>query len=224
MATSNPTRPGTPSHLVQVHAYRQFAPVYAVAPAGAGSPSPPPPPPSAFASPKATPHSAVRPFTAHEVRQLVLEYLAHEGYVDSAVAFAREMVLDDGDRRESAASGEDSADAAPPRRRADPEVGERADATGSDEMQDVEGPAEVSPSADARAATAAAAEEEEEETESVRLNGVDGGDTSAVNGTGKTVAFVDGDEEADGAVPSALSEDQVLDLRLRKSESRWVQA
>lgn len=153
MATS---RPSTPSNLVQVHTYRHLAPAYAAAPSqGSGSLL------AASSSSSLNNIAAVRPFTPLEVRQLVLEYLAHEGYVDSAIAFATEMVTDD-DADASAASGE---------------------------------------------------EEEEEESHA----------SSVINGNGENVAFLeDGDDIAgpNGVVkPSALSEEQVQDLRLRKSES-----
>lgn len=151
MATS---RPSTPSNLVQVHTYRHLAPAYAAAPSqGSGSLL------AASSSSSLNNIAAVRPFTPLEVRQLVLEYLAHEGYVDSAIAFATEMVTDD-DADASAASGE---------------------------------------------------EEEEEESHA----------SSVINGNGENVAFLeDGDDIAgpNGVVkPSALSEEQVQDLRLRKT-------
>ncbi|GAA5878477.1 hypothetical protein JCM3774_006414 [Rhodotorula dairenensis] len=212
MATSNPTRPGTPSNLVQVHAYRRFAPAYAAAPAEATLTSPPPPAPAPAASRSATP--AVRPFSSQEVRQLVLEYLTHEGYVGSAVAFAREMAVDG-----SAASGEaiddddddddDNAETlvSPWRRRSDT-THECNGVMEGEAMQDVKGPTESAAAADAAAG----------ETDAVKSN-ADG--LPAVNGTGKTVPFLRDGGDADGidglTVPSALSEDQVLDLRLRKN-------
>lgn len=210
MATS---RPSTPSNLVQVHTYRHLAPAYAAAPSqGSGVPQP-------AASSTLNNHSntvAVRPFTPLEVRQLVLEYLAHEGYVDSAIAFASEMVTEDPDADASAASGEEEESHASPAR-----IGSNALAAagGSNHSTVTDGEAmqeDVEATADdettSRRSGAAAAE--------MRIGAAD---SPVINGNGKNVAFLDeGDDVAgaDGAVkPSALSEEEVQDLRLRKSES-----
>ncbi|GAA5973235.1 hypothetical protein JCM8115_005410 [Rhodotorula mucilaginosa] len=211
MATS---RPSTPSNLVQVHTYRHLAPAYAAAPSqGSGVPQP-------AASSTLNNHSntvAVRPFTPLEVRQLVLEYLAHEGYVDSAIAFASEMVTEDPDADASAASGEEEESHASPAR-----IGSNALAaaggsnhstvTDGEAMQeDVEATADDETTSRRSGAAAAAAAE-------MRIGAAD---SPVINGNGKNVAFLDEGEGVAGAngtvKPSALSEEEVQDLRLRKT-------
>lgn len=213
MATS---RPSTPSNLVQVHTYRHLAPAYAAAPSqGSGVP---PAVSSSSSSSTLNNHNgaAVRPFTPLEVRQLVLEYLAHEGYVDSAIAFASEMVADDtdADADASAASGEEEEDPSPARTGSNALAAaeEGKFTTDGDAMQeDVE--ATTGDETTSRRSGAAAAEMHS-----------GGADSPVINGNGKNVAFLDdGEDQAastDGAVKmSALSEEEVQDLRLRKSES-----
>ncbi|KWU44896.1 hypothetical protein RHOSPDRAFT_25421 [Rhodotorula sp. JG-1b] len=210
MATS---RPSTPSNLVQVHTYRHLAPAYAVAPSqGSGVP----PAVSSSSSSTLNNHNgaAVRPFTPLEVRQLVLEYLAHEGYVDSAIAFASEMVTDDtdADADASAASGEEEEDPSPGRTGSNALAAaeEGKFTTDGDAMQeDVE--ATTDDDTTSRRSGAAAAEMHS-----------GGADSPVIKGNGKNVAFLDDGEEqvasTNGAVKtSALSEEEVQDLRLRKT-------
>jgi hypothetical protein len=213
MATS---RPSTPSNLVQVHTYRHLAPAYAAAPSqGSGVPQP-------VASSTLNNHSntaAVRPFTPLEVRQLVLEYLAHEGYVDSAIAFASEMVTEDPDADASAASGEEEESHASPARTGSNTLAaaggsNHSTVTDGEAMQeDVEATTDDETTSRRDGAAAAAAAE-------MRIGAAD---SPVINGNGKNVAFLDEGEGVAGAngtvKPSALSEEEVQDLRLRKSES-----
>ncbi|GAA5978349.1 hypothetical protein JCM10908_004324 [Rhodotorula pacifica] len=215
MATSSSTRPGTPSNLVQVHTYRHLSPAYAAIPSQGGTM--PPPPSTSTSTLTFNNHAAVKPFTSQEVRQLVLEYLTHEGYVDSAIAFAREVVLDEA---ESAASGE--ADGGqPPIRLGDPHRG--ASATETDAMQE---------DLEAAAGTDTAAMMTDGGMPTI-LNGSDPrglNGAGAGGGGGKNVAFLDGAEAGasanpegaglngdETAAPSALSKEQIQDLRLRKA-------
>ena len=146
----------------------------------------------------------------------MLEYLAHEGYVDSAIAFASEMVTDDtdADADASAASGEEEEDQSPGRTGSNALAAaeEGKFTTDGDAMQeDVE--ATTDDDTTSRRSGAAAAEMHS-----------GGADSPVINGNGKNVAFLDDGEEqvasTNGAVKtSALSEEEVQDLRLRKSES-----
>lgn len=229
MATS---RPSTPSNLVQVHTYRHLAPAYAAAPSQGSGVPPSAPTAASSSSSSSSPSSsslnsaAVRPFTPLEVQRLVLEYLAHEGYVDSAIAFASEMVTDvDADADSSAASGEEEEEeedqSSPARTGANSLAAgaggsELATATEGDAMQE-----DVGATTDDGAAAAAA------ETHSGQA------DSPVINGNSKNVVFLedeDGEEQVastKGVVavkPSALSEDEVQDLRLRKSESAAAHA
>lgn len=193
MASSSSARPGTPSNLAQVHSYRHLAPPYAAVASDAASM----PPPSTAAKSAAASSTALKPFTAQEMRQLVLDYLTHEGYVDSATAFAHEMVVD-----WSAQSGEDG----PPANEAARGALGTHDSSG-EAMEGVEATPEPTEAVAAHAPMSA--------------NGL-----PHTNGTGKNVAFAETDASPAGrcdvpsveepAGPSALSRDELRDLRLRK--------
>ncbi|GAA6004736.1 hypothetical protein JCM10207_000997 [Rhodosporidiobolus poonsookiae] len=185
--------------LVSVTAHLDQAPLYALDPPTASSPptstSAPPPPAS---NSKTILRGIVRPFSQDELRQLVLDYLCHGGYLDSAKAFASQLAEgDDSDARPAEASS------APP---AAAVKTASTPATNGDAMDGVEATPPPELERFPRTSLADVASLKRERT--------------ATNGTnGKSVAFEaedvlkDDEDEACGM----LSQGEVRDIRLRRN-------
>ncbi|GAA5979145.1 hypothetical protein JCM11641_008440 [Rhodosporidiobolus odoratus] len=187
---------GPPPHTASVTQYLHLAPTWALEPpASSLTPSsstqaPPAPSSSNFGSTG----NLMRPYSREEVKLLVLEYLCHEGHLETAKAFASEVQdgVDEGAKRDGAEI------------EATRNSGEHTDGTGTHGMEGVE------------------ATPEPESGESIRRE--EGTRESGTGGrvakNGKSVAFDEGEQEEgleEDEDCGLLSKDQVKDVRLRRS-------
>ncbi|GAA5822774.1 hypothetical protein JCM11251_004374 [Rhodosporidiobolus azoricus] len=197
---------GPPSNTVSASLYLQLAPSYALAPPAAGpsaaSSSAPPPASKSRPPPPISSGKELRPYTQDEARQLVLDYLCHSGYLDSAKAFAKEL-----------SEVEDSSTKV---KQEGKEGGPRASAhaertrTNGDAMEGVE--ATPPPDFGEEASSAAGVEALREVANRDRVSSASNGKTVAFTGDG-----LDGLAEEDDEDCSLLSKEEVRDVRLRRT-------
>ncbi|GAA5894728.1 hypothetical protein JCM6882_006667 [Rhodosporidiobolus microsporus] len=193
---------GPPSNTVSASRYLHLAPAYALqpptaSPSSSSSPSAPPP----ATKSRTSPSNELRPYAQDEVRQLVLDYLCHSGYLDSAKAFARELSEAD----DSASEGKQDGETGGTRANGATEGARR----NGDAMEGVEA-TPPPPGFGDEASSAAGVEALKELARRER---------APSSGNGKTVAFTEEDgslEESDEACGS-LSEEDVRDVRLRRN-------
>ncbi|GAA6029344.1 hypothetical protein JCM8097_003629 [Rhodosporidiobolus ruineniae] len=185
---------GPPLNTVSASRYLHLAPAYAVDPPATPFPSSSSSAPLARAPPPKGLNQ--RPYSQDECRQLVLEYLAHSGYLDSAKAFARQL----GESSEGHAEGAQEGKTGPTTANGNAS-GMR---TNGDAMEGVE--ATPPPGLDFAERADEAAERSKRER-------------SATGGNGKAVAFADGamGGEEEDAECGVLSKEDVQDIRVRRN-------
>ncbi|GAA5848182.1 hypothetical protein JCM8547_004435 [Rhodosporidiobolus lusitaniae] len=189
---------GPPHNTVSASRYIHLAPAYAIAPSAAFPPSS-----SSRAPPPRHPSTKGKPYSQDELKHLVLEYLTHGGYLESAKAFAKQLGDADSDDPDGLDEQEGAEGVAEP-----PKTNGHAEAvveTNSDAMEGVE----------ATPPPFLAATDEAEGAERVKR------ERTGTAGNGKTVAFendgLDGAEDEDGEDFGVLSKEQVRDVRIRRN-------